>query len=511
MPGTHKVAHLSQLKDDRAMRVCIGDTPILLIRSGDAVHALAADCPHAGAPLEEGAICNGRIVCPWHKGTFEVATGQLVEPPALSGLDCYPVTLDGDNVLVDPHPLPEPANAAASDARHFVVAGAGAAGAAACSALREYGFSGRITLIGQHPEVPYDRTALSKFVLSGEMATDDVPPLLPDDFFQRNGIERLNATIERVDGQHRTMRFAGGREISFDAALLATGGTPVVPPLPGHDLHHVHVLRSLRDARAIMADIKDSARLVVLGSSFIGLEAASALRKRNIDVTVVAPDKVPFAKQFGDRLGAMFQRLHEENGVTFRLGETVSSLEGSEAVDEVVLKSGARLHTDAVLLGTGVKPATNMIEGLALDKNGAVIVDATMRAAPDIYAAGDIASFPLSEGGEHVRIEHWRVAQQHARVAARNMCGVKTRYAGVPFFWTYHYGKRFDYLGYANEWDDLIISGDPEKQAFLAFFSKSGHVAAVLACDREAATARLAEAMRETITVEQAQRIVASS
>jgi NADPH-dependent 2,4-dienoyl-CoA reductase/sulfur reductase-like enzyme/nitrite reductase/ring-hydroxylating ferredoxin subunit len=521
--NARRVAQLSQLRADRAERVMIDDEPILLVRDGDTVHAYAADCPHAGAPLEQGALCNGRIICPWHKANFDVATGNVLEPPALIALDRYPVVVSGDDVMVTPERILQPVRGATAREPHYVVIGAGAAGAAACAALREYGFEGRITLVGGEAHAPYDRTALSKFVPSLEMAPADVPPLLAPDWLPKHDVERIVAKLVRLDVPARTIHFETGGTLIYDSALLATGSVPKIPDIPGCELSGVHVLRNLDDATALIDALGDNdqqdqrdqqpepAQVAILGSSFIGLETASALRKRGVPVTVISPEKIPFAKQFGERAGAMFRELHERNGVVFHLDAKVVSLEGDEGnVHEVMLESGEHVAADVVLLGTGVAPATGFVEGLPLHKDGGVIVNAGMQAAPGLYAAGDIAVFSLHENQEPVRIEHWRVAQQHARIAAQNMCGARNRYAGVPYFWTYHFGKRFEYLGHASEWDEIVIDGELERQQFVALYVKDGSVAAVLACEREAQTARLIDAMGRGLSRAAALELIAN-
>ncbi|MFM0054245.1 FAD-dependent oxidoreductase [Paraburkholderia phytofirmans] len=513
MPTTARcVAQLSQLRTDRAERVVVNDEKILLVRDGDTVHAYSADCPHAGAPLEEGALCHGRIICPWHKGTFDVATGNVLEPPALVGLDRYPVVVTGDDVMVTPAKIPQPARNAKAKEPHYVVIGAGAAGAAACAALRESDFGGRITLVGNEPHAPYDRTSLSKFVPSGEMAPADVPPLLAPDWLERHDVERIVQKVARLDVPGRTIHFESGAALTYDTALLATGSVPKLPHIPGVELGGVHVLRSLDDAAALVDAVGDDAsetQVVILGSSFIGLETAAALRKRGTPVTVISPEKVPFAKQFGERAGAMFRALHERNGVVFHLEAKVASLEGEEGnVHQVMLENGEHVAADIVLLGTGVTPATGFVEGLPLQKDGGVLVNAGMQAACGLYAAGDIAVFPLHEDQEPVRIEHWRVAQQHARIAAQNMCGARYRYVGVPYFWTYHFGKNFEYLGHAGEWDEIVTDGDLDRQQFLSLYLKDDKVVAVLACEREAQTARLIDAMRNGVSRADALAIV---
>ncbi|RFU48981.1 FAD-dependent oxidoreductase [Paraburkholderia sp. DHOC27] len=503
-----RVAQLTQLHEDRATRVVVDEQPVLLVRQGDTVHALSADCPHAGAPLEEGALCNGHIVCPWHKGTFEITTGNVLEPPALAGLDRYPVTVENGEVMVTPEKIARHDSAEnLADKPEFLVIGAGAAGAAACAALRMSGFAGKLTLLGDEDHEPYDRTALSKFVPSGEMPPNDVWPLMPAEWYVQQQIERINATVTELDVPAKAVRLADGRTLCYDTALLASGSHARMPPLPGHDLKGVHVLHNLRDAIGLCDAVESGKPVAVIGSSFIGLEVAAALRKRGNPVTVIAPEAIPFEKQFGEQFGTRIKQLHESNGVVFHLNEKVARLTGETAVQEVALESGKRVAASVVLIGVGVSPATGFIKGLPLQKDGGVLVNAGMQAAPCLYAAGDIAAFPLHENEEPLRIEHWRVAQQHAFIAAQNMCGARHRYAAVPYFWTYHYGKRFEYLGHASGWDDVLIDGDLASLKFLALYVKAGVTVAVLACEREAATARLIEAMPAGLSPDEALRL----
>ncbi len=508
MPASlQSVALLANLPEEHGTRVCIGETPILLVRQGDKVRAFSADCPHAGAPLEKGAVCNGRIVCPWHKGTFAIEDGALIEPPALVGLKRYPVEVKDGHVFASAEALRESSREPSADTRTFAIVGSGAAGAAAVAALRETGFDGRIVLIGEEPGDPYDRTALSKFVLAGDMPPDEISPLLPENFTSTLRVERLDKTVTGLDAKSVQIHFADGKSLAYDAALVCTGGKPVPSDVPGSDLKGVHLLRNRNDVKAVLSSIQNARRVVIVGASFIGLEAASSLAKRKIDVTVVAPGKVALASQFGEKLGGMFQRLHEANGVTFRMQSKVAAFRGDSGVEAVQLESGDSIETDAVILGTGVQPATAFLTGIKLADDGGIPVDAFMRAAPNLYAAGDIAQFPLPRSDETLRIEHWRVAQQQARIAAINMAGGEEPYSGVPYFWTYHFEKRLEYLGHASEHDDVVVDGDLDAQEFIAYLLKDGIVAAVVACEREAPTARLAEAMRKTLTLDQAREV----
>ena len=502
-----RVISLTQLATEHATRVEVDGEKILLVRDGDTVRAFGADCPHAGGPLEEGALCNGHIVCPWHKGTFDATTGDVLEPPALMGLDRYPVEVRDGEVMVTPQKMERPRATEPTDTPKFVVIGAGAAGAAACSALRRNGFNGHIALIGEESQQPYDRTALSKFVPSGEMSVKDVPSLLPEQWLENERIERIIATVADLDVPKRLIRFKDGRVLAYDAALLASGSTPKAPPIPGCELESVHLLRSLQDASALCETLTSAQHAVIAGSSFIALEVASALRERGTQVTIVSPEKVPFERQFGARLGTLFQRLHESHGVVFRLNEKVAELTGDTRVRHVVLENGTRIAADVVLLATGVLPTTGFVKGLPLQKDGGVLVNAGMQAAPGLYAAGDIAAFPLYEDQEPVRIEHWRLAQQHGFIAAQNMLGARKPYTGVPYFWTYHYGKNFEYLGHASGSDTVTIDGDLEQHRFLALYVKANIVVGVLACAREAATARLIESMQMGLSPSEALRL----
>ena len=485
------VAHLDDVMPGGMRQADLEGTVILLLRDGDDVRAVAGTCPHAGAPLAEGVRHGDRIICPWHKAAFCAATGAVLDPPAVDALQRYDVRVEHGRVLVkaaDAVPKPEPP----ADPRCFVIAGAGAAGAVAAQTLRSEGFAGRIVMLDPANRIPYDRTVLSKYALSGKKGAEK-SPLQTQAFYQEHGIERRTADIAAIDARARRLSCADGTVLDYDAALLATGSAPIRPSLPGAGLAHVYTLRSRADADAILQQAERSERAVVLGTSFIGMEVAASLRERGLAVTVVGKEDQPFQKQLGPEIGAALAGLHERHGVVFRLGCAIAAIEGDGQVTGVRLEGGETIPADLVVMGLGVQPATSYADGLDRNEDGGIAVDAHLRAAEGLYAAGDIASFPDRGDGEAIRVEHWRVAQQHGRIAALNMLGRPTRYDAVPFFWTIQYMKRVDYVGHAAAWDGVVLHGDLGTPEFLAYYVKDGLVAAAAGMGRDRDTAALVE------------------
>ncbi len=486
-----EVARLDALEPDGLLQVEMDGEAVLLLRDGEQVHAVAATCPHAGGPLAQGVRHGRRIVCPWHKAAFCIRTGAVLDPPALDALARYDVRLDGGRILLAKAEVAEPP-AGQADSRCFVIVGAGAAGAMAAQTLREEGFAGRIVMLDPANRVPYDRTILSKYALSGEKGAEK-SPLQSQAYYRQHRIERRRAEVSSIDVAHRRLSCTDGSVLDYDAALLATGGAPIRPGLPGAGLDHVYTLRSRADADAILAQAERSERAVILGASFIGMEVAASLRERGLDVMVIGQEAAPFEKQLGREVGGAFVGLHARHGVAFRLGAEVAGLEGETQVSGVRLRSGETVPADLVIVGFGVKPATAYAAGLDRTEDGGIVVDATLRAADGLYAAGDIASVPYRGDGAAIRVEHWRVAEQHGRVAALNMLGRPTPADAVPVFWTIQYMKRLDYVGHAPRWDSVVIHGDLGKPDFLAYYVEDGIVAAAAGLGRDRDTAALVE------------------
>ena len=501
------LAAAADINEGGMLAVEAGGRTLLLAKIGGRCHAVGETCPHAGGPLGEGVLRGQVVTCPWHKAAFDVTTGRRAEPPALDDLPRFETRLSAGRVLVEVGDAPSEASPPyardSADPRCMVVVGAGAAGAAAAQTLREQGFTGRVVMIGLEDRLPYDRTILSKYALSGKKGGEKTP-LQDENFYGRHAIERVARRVARVEPASRSILFEDGGTLAYDAALVATGGEPRKLDVPGADLPGVFLLRSAADAEAIAAAASSARSAVIAGSGFIAMEAAASLRERGLDVTVVGPQAVPFQRQLGEEVGQVFRRVHEREGVVFRLGDEVVALEGGHRLQGVKLRSGARLDADLVVVGLGVSPATDILKGVTNREDGGVLVDARLRAANGLYAAGDIAAFPLRGDGEPVRVEHWRVAEQHGRVAALNMLGGSVAYDAVPYFWTIHFMKRLDYVGHAERWDEVVLDGDLEEPRFIAFYIQDGRVAALAGWgqDRQMAAALglMAEQRRWTMT-----------
>ncbi|MGB6298221.1 MAG: FAD-dependent oxidoreductase [Rivularia sp. (in: cyanobacteria)] len=499
-----RVANVKDLNIGEMRQVSVEDNEILLARVEDGFFATAAHCTHYGAPLEKGILNGERVVCPWHNACFGIKSGKLEEPPALDALPGFPVRVEGEDLVIQiPREIPAQRipemvkHNPEADNRTFVILGAGAAGSAAAETFRQAGFEGRVIMLTREDTLPLDRTALSKKYLQNDSAKDSLI-LRNKEFYSEWDIEvYCHKSVTKVEAANKIITFEDNTTLEYDALLVATGGKPRNLKVPGADLENIFTLRQAEDADKIIAAAENAKTAVVVGSSFIGMEAASSLTQRGIKVTVVAPGTVPFKKILGGDIGAMFRKLHESNGVSFQMGTKVKQFEGNGKVEVAVLENGDRLNADLVVVGIGVEPVTEFLQGVELnEKDKSVNVDEYLQAADNIFVAGDIARFPYAATGKPTRIEHWRLAQQHGRIAARNMIGEKIKFASVPFFWSGQFDVKLRYAGHAENWDDIIIQGNLDEQEFLAFYVKDDRVLAVAGSQHDKDIAAITELMR---------------
>lgn len=484
---------LADLPDGGQLVGHSGGEAVLVVRRGEEVFAIGTGCTHYGGPLAEGIVVDDTVRCPWHHACFSLRTGEAVRAPALNPVAAWRVERDGDRITIrekiEPSPRPR-VEGPDPVVDPVIIAGAGGAGNCVAQTLRGEGFAGRIVLLAPEGEPPYDRPNLSKDYLAGK-ASEDWIPLHPRDFYDEHRIELRQVQATGIDPRAKTVALSDGTSLGYGALVLATGAEPIRLPIPGADLPHVHVLRSLADSRALIEAAKKARHAVVVGASFIGLEAAASLREREVEVTVVAPDERPLAKVLGPELGDFVRSLHEEHGVVFRLGTKPKAIRDGE----VELESGETVAADLVVLGVGVKPRVSLAEqaGLAVD-NGVLVNEFLETSAPGIWAVGDIARWPDPHSGQRLRIEHWVVAERQGQTVARTLLGKGERFDAVPFFWSQHYDVTISYVGHAAKWDSIEITGSiPDRNATVTY-REGDRIAAVATIfrDRESLEAELA-------------------
>jgi NADPH-dependent 2,4-dienoyl-CoA reductase/sulfur reductase-like enzyme/nitrite reductase/ring-hydroxylating ferredoxin subunit len=476
---------LAQLADDAMVLGHVGPEAVLLVRRGEEIFAVGNSCSHYHGPLNEGLVVGDTVRCPWHHACFSLRTGEKLRAPALDPVPCWRVERQGNLVYVREKREPAAVTAhcgATAPAASIVILGGGAAGNSAAEALRREGHAGRIVMLSADVSVPCDRPNLSKDYLAGN-APEEWVPLRPPEFYREHGIElHLGARVTAIDRASRRLRLEDGSAHSYDKLLIATGADPVRLNLPGGDLPHIHYLRSLADSRAIIGQTVTARRAVVIGASFIGLEAAAALRARQLEVHVVAPEAIPMERVMGAEIGGLVRAIHEQHGVHFHLGTTAVAIDPRS----VTLGTGEKLAADLVVVGVGVHPALGLAEKAGLEIDRGVLVDRYLKTSdPDIFAAGDIARWPDPHSGEKIRVEHWVVAQRQGQTAARNMMGRNEPFDAVPFFWSMHYDISILYVGHAGKWDAVEIDGSVGEKDCRATYRRDGRALAVATIGRD--------------------------
>lgn len=460
----------------------VGEKDILVVRSGDEIFAIDAQCSHYHGPLVDGLVDGSTVRCPWHHACFDLRSGEAIRAPALSPLSCWKVEQRDGKLFVQSKLEKQEKPAGQNVPARVVIIGGGAAGFAAAEMLRRQNYQGSIVMLSADTAAPVDRPNLSKDYLAGS-APEDWLPLRSDKYYSKAGIDlRLQTEVTAIDVAARQVITADGDKVAYDRLLLATGAEPVRLTIPGADQPNVHTLRTLDDSRAIIAATGSARRALVIGASFIGLEVAAALRARDIEVHVVAPSKRPMERVLGAEMGDFIRALHEEHGVIFHLKDAVIAIEGSN----VRLKSGELHEIDLIVAGIGVRPRLALAEqaGLAID-NGVVVDTYLETTVPGIYAAGDIARWPDPHTGQAIRVEHWVVAERQGQVAALNMLGQQQKFEAVPFFWSQHYDIPINYVGHAESWDEVFIRGDIRAKDCAVQYKSNGRVLATVTIYRD--------------------------
>ncbi|KAF1851318.1 uncharacterized protein K460DRAFT_269193 [Cucurbitaria berberidis CBS 394.84] len=489
---------------------------VLLLKTQDRVHATSANCTHYGAPLAKGILTpDGRLTCPWHGACFKVSTGDVEDAPALDPISKYDVfekdgavyiRTDEDTLKANRRTLNVKCSPVSNE--HILVIGGGSGTLGAVEGLRGGGYQGKITVISKEGYQPIDRTKLSKALLA------DVSKAAwrQKDWYKDASIDIIEDEAKSVDFSGKKVSSKSGKTYEYSKLVLATGGTPRWLPLEGlkGDLGNVFLLRTLPDAQNILKAVGDNGKkIVVVGSSFIGMEVGNCLASMKNNVNIIGMEEEPMERVMGKKVGKIFRGLLEKNGVKFKMGASVDkatpSKSDSSKVGAVHLKDGTALEADVVIEGVGVSPATEYLKdnpSVTLEKDGSLRTDESfaVEGLKDVYAIGDIATYPYHGPGGNglpVRIEHWNVAQNAGRSVANsiNNPGSKPK-PFIPVFWS-ALGSQLRYCGNTmNGYDDVVLQGKPEEPSFVAYYTSGEEVVAVASMQKDPYMTQSAELMR---------------
>jgi 3-phenylpropionate/trans-cinnamate dioxygenase ferredoxin reductase subunit len=361
----------------------------------------------------------------------------------------------------------------------YLLIGGGLASANCARWLREEGASGDVLLVGREPDPPYNRPNCSKGYLRGEESREE-PLFRPNEWWDEQRVElRTRTSVTGLDAHSRTAKLAGGEEIEFDKALLATGANVRRLNVPGCELERIHYLRTLSNSDAIREGVTDAEEVVLIGGSYIACEVAASLTMLGKNCTIVMQEQATLERGFGARAGRFFQELLEERGVRVHGEDELERFEGDGRVTKVVTRTGLELAADAVVVGAGVTPDVQLAQraGLEIGERGGVRCSARLESSvPGLFAAGDICEYDsVVHGGAPVRIEHWDVAFNHGKTAALNMLGKDMPHAEVPYFFSVlgDWGE-LEYVGPAYAWDEEILRGSLDEGSFTLFYLQEG-------------------------------------
>lgn len=515
---THEVLDSSELKDGQHKAVDFAGGKVLLSKIKGQVYATSAFCTHYGAPLEKGVLSqDGRVVCPWHGACFNVCTGDIEDSPGLDSLWSYKAEEKDGKIIVSASEkeVKSKVGRVVASARTkalkekakkdetVVIIGGGSGGIHAVESLRMNDWAGKIVLLSEEAYAPIDRTKMSKGL------ADDASKLewrKVDELRDEFGVDfHPSTTVTKIDTKSRSITTSGD-SYTYDHLIIAPGGKPKKIPIDGKDLKNVETMRHVQDTKAITSKINKDADIVVIGTSFIGMEVAAAIQKKEPkSVTLVGVDKVPFAAILGEEIGNAIMQNMKQQGIKFIMEAEITGIKpsssDSSACGSVSIKGQDDLPADLVIMGTGVGPATGFLKesGFQLEDDGGIAVDEYMRVPghDNVYAVGDIAHYKQHPEGHQRRVEHWNVAGQQGRFAAHNIAKPSSlvKYDKVPIFWS-SVGKGLRYLGTGAGFDETYTDGSIEELKFVTYQAKNGKVTAVASMQRDPVVAKASELMR---------------
>ncbi|TFK72981.1 flavo protein [Pluteus cervinus] len=507
----------SELQDGQMKEVDFNQGKVLLSKVDNKVYATSAYCTHYGAPLVKGIItADARVVCPWHGACFNVCSGDIEDAPAPMALHSFKASVESGKIYVTANlsdtlkenrerPPKLLSSGFETICKGVVIVGGGSGAFYAVESLRECRYKGPITILSKENYTPIDRTKLSKALVTDPTKLEWKTAA---DLKIKYGTNiRLGTIVTSVDLEKRQVSLDGGKDIvPYDKLILAPGGIPRRLPVEGANFENVFTLRDVEDAAKIDQAAQEGKRLVVAGSSFISMELVAAVSKRKLaSIDVIGMEEYPFEVILGKEVGQGLKKYHESQGVRFHMSSKVEKIlpqEGSTTLAGGVVVNGVTLPADFVVMGVGVAPATEFLKGsgIELERDGSVKVNEYLRvtSGPDlrnVYAIGDIASYPQAVTGQHVRIEHWNVAGNHGRAVGKTIAGSPQPFVKVPVFWSAQ-GQQLRYCGLGHGYDDVIITGDPGEMKFIAYYVKENKIIAVASMQNDPVVSKASELLR---------------
>ncbi|KPJ14799.1 Apoptosis-inducing factor 3 [Papilio machaon] len=491
----------NDLKENEMKVFDIGEEgKVLLVKQKGEFSAVGTKCTHYGAPLVTGALGDGRVRCPWHGACFNLKTGDIEDFPGFDSLPCYQVTVTekGEVKLKTNKRSKDMGSRAPCDDTSVVIIGGGPSGATCAETLRGEGFKGRITIVAKENYLPYDRIKISKITTPTDIEKLQVRN---QEYYTDANIDILKGVeATKLEPQTKVVHLSNGKKLPYSTVYIATGCKPRVPDVPGIDLKNIFTVRNYEDSVNILKALgsdKDK-NVVVLGLSFIGLEAAASCTQAAKSMTVVGKDTEPLGLIFGPEIGKSLRKLFEEKNVQFHFETTITKCNGENGmITSVELANGATLPADLLILGVGSTFYTDFLKdsGIAMRPNGAVIVSDKLETnIKNVYAGGDIAYAPVfAHNNEQMAIGHIGLSQYHGKVAGLNILKKETQLKTVPYFWTMLFGKSIRYAGCGKPFSTQI-EGDIDALKFVIFFfDKSDKVIAVASCMRDPVVSQFAE------------------
>ncbi|GJJ08282.1 hypothetical protein Clacol_002492 [Clathrus columnatus] len=499
---------------------------VLLSKLANKIHTTSAFCTHYGAPLAKGIlVADGRVTCPWHGACFNICTGDIEDAPAPNAIHSFKAEVKDGKIYVTANQsdtlkenksrFPTLRTNYITEGPGVVIVGGGAGALHAIESLREVltVTTSRSLFSARRLMLPLTGgTRLSKALITDASKVEWRPLVELENKFGvlfRTGVELTTwiyaiQTVTGVITKSNQVIIDGEEKLAYEHLVLATGGTPRRLPIPGFDLQNVHTLRHVQDAQKIDANLQEGKRLVVIGSSFISMELVVAVSKRKLaSIDVIALEDYPFERVLGVEIGKALKEFHESQGIKFHPSTKVNKIQASDVdpslASGVEIEGGTFIPADVIVAGVGVVPATDFLKGsgIPLERDGSVTVDELLRVADleNVYALGDIATYPDKTLGEPRRIEHWNVASNHGRAIGRTIAGRGEPFNKIPVFWSAQ-GQQLRYTGNGVGFEDVIIKGKPSELKFVAYYTKGNKVIAVASMQADPLVMKCSELLR---------------